>query len=277
VTPTSETPTRGTLLGTSVAIFLIRFFPTLANVLALLWLARTTPAAYYGRYQSFWVQWQVLHVLACLGLPTLVLTYPLAQLRWLRQAVQPGALAALGAWVLLLAGTFGAWQWWGSSPFAPWQAAGFLVLNVPIAVLEAYALVERQYRPVALVNGGYAVLFVISHALLVGHYFSSPQLMGCLLAGNVLRLAALARLATQDAPGLAPAALPWGAVCSHRLRTALNGGSISWRLISCCRLRYLPCTSMARLISRFCRCCWGRRVAHCCYTLASRPAPMRSG
>ena len=223
MTPTSETPTRGTLLGTSAAIFLIRFFPTLANVLALLWLARTTPAAYYGRYQSFWVQWQVLHVLACLGLPTLVLTYSQAQLRGLRRAVQPGALAALGAWVLVLAGTFGAWQWWGSSPFAPWQAAGFLVLNVPIAVLEAYALVQRQYRPVALVNGGYAALFVASHALLVGHYFSSPQLMGCLLAGNVLRLVALAGLATQDAPGLAPAAAqPWGAVRSLWLHTALN-------------------------------------------------------
>jgi O-antigen/teichoic acid export membrane protein len=223
VTPTPETPTRGTLLGTSAAIFLIRFFPTLASVLALVWLARTTPAAYYGRYQSFWVQWQVLHVVACLGLPTLVLTYPLAQLRSLVRAAQPGALAALGAWVLLLASVLGAWQWWGGSPFAPWQAAAFLVLNVPIAVLEAYALVQRQYRSMALVSVGYAALFVASHALLVGHYLSSPQLMGCLLAGNALRLVALARLATRATPGLASAvAYPWGAVRSLWLHTALN-------------------------------------------------------
>lgn len=223
MTPTPETPPRGTLLGTSAAIFLIRFFPNLASVLALVWLARTMPAAYYGRYQSFWVQWQVLHVGACLGLPTLVLVYPLAQLRGLLRAVRPGALAALGAWVLLLAGVLGAWQGWGGSPFTPWQAAVFLVLSMPIAVLEAYALVQRQYRPVALVSGGYAVLFVASHALLVGHYISSPQLMGCLLAGNVLRLAALAWLAGRTAPGLAPAvAQPWGAVRSLWLYTALN-------------------------------------------------------
>lgn len=223
MTPTPKTPTRGTLLGTSAAIFLIRFFPTLASVLALVWLARTMPAAYYGRYQSFWVQWQVLHVVACLGLPTLVLTYPLAQLRGLGRAAQPGALAALGCWVLLLAGVLGAWQWWGGSPFAPWQAAAFLVLNVPVAVLEAYALVQRQYRPVALVSAGYAALFLASHALLVGHYLSSPQLMGCLLAGTALRLAVLARLATRAVAGLAPAAAqPWGAVRRLWLHTALN-------------------------------------------------------
>lgn len=218
-----EAPTRNTLLGTSAAIFLIRFFPTLASVLALVWLARTTPAAYYGRYQSFWVQWQVLHVVACLGLPTLVLTYPAVQLRGLLRAVRPGHAAALGAWVLLLAGVFGAWQWAGGSPFAPWQAGAFLGLNVPIALCEAYALLHRRLRAVALISAGYATLFIASHALLVGHWLSSPQLLGCLLAGNALRLAALAGLAGRMAPGPAPAAAqPWGAVRSLWLHTALN-------------------------------------------------------
>ena len=223
MTPTPETPTRGTLLGTSAAIFLIRFFPTLASVLALVWLARTTPAAYYGRYQSFWVQWQVLHVVACLGLPTLVLTYPAAQLRGLLRAVRPGHVAALGAWVLLLAAVFEAWQWASSSPFAPWQAGAFLGLNVPVALLEAYALLHRRLRAVARISAGYAVVFSASHALLVGHLLSSPQLLGCQLAGNALRLAALAGLAARVAPGLAPAAArPGGTVRSLWLHTALN-------------------------------------------------------
>jgi O-antigen/teichoic acid export membrane protein len=222
VTPTPEAPTRGTLLGTSAAIFLIRFFPTLASVLALVWLARALPAATYGRYQSFWVQWQVLHVVACLGLPTLVLTYPLAQLRGLARAVRPGALAVLGAWVLLLAGVLGAWQWWGGSPFAPWQAAAFLALNVPIAILEAYALVQRQYRPVALVSVAYSAWFGASHAGLVQQWLSSPQLMGALLLGSALRLAALAGLARRAAPELAQPAPPWGTVRRLWLHTALN-------------------------------------------------------
>ena len=223
MTPTPETPTHGTLLGTSAAIFLIRFFPTLASVVALVWLARTTSPVYYGRYQSFWVQWQVLHVAACLGLPTLVLTYPLAQVRGLLRAARPAHLAGLAGWVLLLAGAFAGLQWWGGSPFAPWQAGVFLLLNVPVAVLEAYALVQRQLRPVALVSVGYATVFITSHTLLITHWLSSPQLLGWLLAANVLRLAALAWLASQAEPGLAPApAQPWGVVRSLWFHTALN-------------------------------------------------------
>lgn len=223
MTPTPEAPTRGTLLGTSAAIFLIRFFPTLASVVALVWLARATAPAYYGRYQSFWVQWQVLHVVACLGLPTLVLTYPLAQVRELVRAARPAHLAGLAAWVLGLASVFGALQWWGNSPFAPWQAGVFLLLNVPIAVLEAYALVQRQLRPVALIGVSYAALFVASHALLVGGWLSSPQLMGYLLGANALRLAALAGLASRPtpAPDVAPSPA-WGTVRHLWFHTALN-------------------------------------------------------
>jgi O-antigen/teichoic acid export membrane protein len=225
VTPTPEAPTRGTLLGTSAAIFLIRFLPTLASVLALVWLARTLPAATYGRYQSFWVQWQVLHVVACLGLPTLMLTYPPGQLRGLLRAGRPGWLAGLAGWVLLVAGVLAAGrQWWGGSPFAPWQAGLFLLLNVPVAVLEAEVLGQRQFRALALVSGGYAALFMVSHGLLVSHYLSSPQLMGCLLAGTGLRLAVLGGLASRAVPGPpSPApALAWPAVRRLWWHTALN-------------------------------------------------------
>lgn len=224
MTPTPEAPTRGTLLGTSAAIFLIRFLPTLASVVALVWLARATAPAYYGRYQSFWVQWQVLHVVACLGLPTLVLTYAPAQVRSLARAARPAHLAGLAGWVLLVAGVFAGVQWWRGSPFAPWQAGVFLLLNVPIAVLEAYALGQRRFRSLALVSGSYAAGFVGGHALLVGHYLNSPQLMGWLLVGNALRLAGLAGLASQPhLPGLAlgpPVA--WPRVRTLWVHTALN-------------------------------------------------------
>jgi O-antigen/teichoic acid export membrane protein len=218
VTPTPEAPTRSTLLGTSAAIFLIRFFPTLAGVVALVWLARTTTPAYYGRYQSFWVQWQVLHVVACLGLPTLVLTYPQSQLRGLVRAARAPYVCGLVGWIAIVASAFGGLQWASGSPFAPWQATAFLLVNVPIAVLEAYALVHRQFRQVALISVAYAALFIASHALLVG------QLLAGLLVGNVLRLVVLCRLAAGTAPTLAPVveAQPWNAVRSLWFHTALN-------------------------------------------------------
>jgi len=223
VTPTPSGPTRGTLLGTSAAIFLIRFFPTLASVVALVWLARGTPPAYYGRYQSFWVQWQVLHAVACLGLPTLVLTYPAARLRGLVQAARPAHLAGLAGWICVVASVFVGAQWWGGSAFAPWQAGLFLLLNVPVAILEAHALAQRQLRAVALVSVGYAGLFVLSHRLLVKQVISSEQLMACLLLASALRLASLGYLAQRGAAAPAPAEpLAWPVVRSLWAHMAFN-------------------------------------------------------
>jgi O-antigen/teichoic acid export membrane protein len=223
VTPTPSVPTHGTLLGTSAAIFLIRFFPTLASVVALVWLARGTAPAYYGRYQSFWVQWQVLHVVACLGLPTLVLTYPVAGLRALALASRPRHWAGLAGWVGLVASGFAGAQWWGGSAFGPWQAGLFLLLNVPVAILEAYVLGQRQLRAAAVVSVGYAGLFVLSHGLLVKGIVSSAQLLACLLLASALRLAALGCLVRRSpaAPALAEP-LAWPAVRSYWAHTAFN-------------------------------------------------------
>jgi O-antigen/teichoic acid export membrane protein len=221
--PKPEAPTPGTLLGTSAAIFLIRFFPTLASVVALVWLARTLPAAYYGRYQSFWVQWQVLHAVACLGLPTLVLTYAGARVRGLWRAARQVHRAALVGWVLLLAGGFSGLQWWGGSAFAPWQAGLFLLLNVPVAVLEAYALGRRQFRPVAVISVGYAGLFVLAHGLLVSRAIGSEQLLVTLLLASGLRLVALAYLARRGLVITDPLeAMGWPTVRRHWAHTAFN-------------------------------------------------------
>ena len=197
--------------------------PTLASVVALVWLARTTSPAYYGRYQSFWVQWQVLHVVACLGLPTLVLASPPARLRGLALALRArAAVAGLAGWVLAVAGGFAGLQAWVGSPFAPWQAGAFLLLGVPVAVLEAGALVQRRFAALAWLSATYAGVFGLSHALLAGHWLASQQLMNWLLMTNALRLAALAYLASPFAGAAPPAPLDWPALRSFWAHTALN-------------------------------------------------------
>ncbi|MCA8831888.1 polysaccharide biosynthesis C-terminal domain-containing protein [Hymenobacter sp. BT728] len=220
--PKPGAPTRSTLLGTSAYLFLIRFFPTLASVAALVWLARHTPAAWYGRYQSFWVQWQVLHVVACLGLPTLVLTYPAATVAALGRQLRPKHWAALAGWAGLCAGGLVLAQYATGSVFAGWQSGAFLLLNVPVAVLEAYVLLGRQFRSAALVSIAYAGLFALSHVLLVANLLGSEQLMNLLLLGNGLRLLALARLAQrQFQHSQSPAELPAGRQ-NLWVHTALN-------------------------------------------------------
>jgi O-antigen/teichoic acid export membrane protein len=216
-------PTSSTLLGTSAHIFIIRFLPALASVAAVVWLSRYTTPAYYGRYQRFWVQWQVLHVVACLGLPTLVLTYPPAAIGGVVRKVSRQAGPWLLGWVLLVATGFAAMQAWAGSPFAPWQAGAFLLLNVPVAVLEAYVLGQRQLPPIAVVSACYAGLFGLAHALLVGHWLSSEQLMHWLLVGSALRVGALGYLARRAAYVPTPAvSVAWRAVWSLWGHTALN-------------------------------------------------------
>jgi O-antigen/teichoic acid export membrane protein len=114
-------------------------------------------------------------------------------------------------------------QWRGGSVFAPWQAGLFLLVNVPVAILEAYALGQRQLRAVALVSVGYAGLFILSHGLLVGRVFSSEELMTCLLLAGALRLATLGYLVRRSPAAMVPdEPLAWPAVRSLWVHTAFN-------------------------------------------------------
>ncbi|RSK51044.1 hypothetical protein EI291_01635 [Hymenobacter rigui] len=198
VMPKPGAPTRSTLLGTSASIFLIRFFPTLASVVALVWLSRSIDPIWYGSYQGFWVQWQVAHVVACLGMPTLMLTYSKGQVHaFLRRLTGLHWLGAI-AWICLCAKGLMLAQHDDMALFPGWQPALFLVLNVPVAVLEAYALLGRQFRAVVLVSGLYAGLFVLSHGLRAIPLIGFSNLMNLLLLGSGLRLLALALLARQQ-------------------------------------------------------------------------------
>jgi O-antigen/teichoic acid export membrane protein len=212
-----------TLLGNSTYIFLIRFFPSIVSVAALVWLSRHMAPAYYGRYQSFWVQWQVLQVVACLGIPTLMFSYPLAHLNGLIRGLQNKQVAYLGIWVMVVSIGFAMLQQYTHSPFKAWQASAFLLLSVPITIVEAYAMLGRQFQQVLLINVAYAGLFGVSHGFLVGGLLSTEQLMEWLLAGNLLRLGALAGLVWRYYQRVQPVApVHLHTVRSFWAHTALN-------------------------------------------------------
>ncbi|TGE09853.1 polysaccharide biosynthesis protein [Hymenobacter fodinae] len=129
----------------------------------------------------------------------------------------------LSAWVILVAGAFVALQAYTNSPFAPWQPGAFLLLSVPAALLEAYAMLGRQFRALGLLSVAYAGVFMLGHVWLVGQVLSSQQLLNMLLAANVLRVAALGRLATQQFQREAAVApLSFGTVRQLWVHTALN-------------------------------------------------------
>ncbi len=197
-----------TLLGNSAYIFLIRLFPALAAFIALILFSRHMPPEFYGKYQTFWVQWQVLNTLACLGLPALIFTYPLAHITGLIRSLFLKRKFLLIACQMLCAIAF-AWLQMhsGKGLFPPVPCALFLLCSALTALAEAYLLPARIFRYVALVSGAYAMVFIAAHWLFIRQQINTEGLLLTLLLAGAVRLLLLlvkARLVYQstikDAP-----------------------------------------------------------------------------
>lgn len=181
-----------TLLGNSAYIFLIRFFPSLASLMALVLFSRYTEPAFYGRYQAFWVQWQVLNTVACLGLPALIFTYPLSHVTGLIRGLNAGQKARFIGWFVLVAAAFALLQLAnGYALFHPVLIAVFLWISTLISLVEAYLMLGRRFNQVALISCLYSVLFMVVHWLFIKEELSLELLFMILIAGNMLRLAYL--------------------------------------------------------------------------------------
>ena len=196
--PRPEQNTKRTLLTNSAYIFLIRFFPALATLAAMILLSRNTTGDFYGRYQHFWVQWQVLNAITCLGLPALLLTYAAANVRSLIAGLDRQKWLLLFLWLLVCSTLFGLQQWNGDAVFNPWMAALFLLLNVPVAILEAYLMIARRFPAIIAGSLLYAIVFIAGHWLFVQSQWSFPALAYSLIIASLLRVILLAVAAVNN-------------------------------------------------------------------------------
>ena len=62
-------------VSNSFFIFITRFFPSLANLLVLVWYSRNLSEVDYGNYQLFWIQLYVIYPLISFGLHNVIVTY----------------------------------------------------------------------------------------------------------------------------------------------------------------------------------------------------------
>jgi O-antigen/teichoic acid export membrane protein len=181
--------TRSTLLGHSAAIFLIRLAPALASFIALVLLSRYTEADFYGRYQAFWVQWQVLNTIACLGLPTLIFTYPLEKVTGLIRGLKRYEASALLGWMLAIAVVMAMLHYTiGDSLFHPLLAGMFLLISVLVVLAEAYLMLGRKFQAVSIISTLYALYFITAHWLFIRHRLDVRQLFILIVSGATLRL-----------------------------------------------------------------------------------------
>ncbi len=99
------------LLSNSFFIFIIRFFPSMANLLVVIWYSKHLPQELYGNYQHFWIQMNVIYPLACFGIHVLAITYSKGFLMNILNRINAKHYTLYGLWVVALSAVFAMLQY----------------------------------------------------------------------------------------------------------------------------------------------------------------------
>lgn len=176
-----------TIIGNSFLIFLIRFFPSLATVLVVIFFSRNLEQSVYGQYQDFWVQLLLLSAVGMLGIPAFVLTYTPAFVSQLSNKLSGRHYAYLFLWMAGVATVFTLLQINDSrlSWFVPFS---FFIIYSLNAILESVLIVFRKFSFLLWVNVFYTLVFLALHYGVIGGEFSINDLFMYLLAPGILKL-----------------------------------------------------------------------------------------
>ena len=142
---------KNTLTGNSFFIFIIRFFPSLANLLVMIWYARHLSGDVYGHYQNFWVALYVISSLICLGIHVLIITYSPAFVVKLLKNVTAGQYALYVAWGVILSSLFALLQYrYVHLSFI--VSFVFLLCFAFAVLLESFLIVFGNYKSLVVIN-----------------------------------------------------------------------------------------------------------------------------
>ncbi|MFI5196968.1 MAG: lipopolysaccharide biosynthesis protein [Chitinophagales bacterium] len=170
----------------SFFIFIIRFFPSLANLLVMIWYSKRLAIADYGDYQHFWIQLNVIFPLACFGIHVLIVTYSPGFILNLAGKVNVKHYALYALWVIMLGVVFAAMQCYSLNivPAIPF----FFLLSYSLSfILESVLIVFRKFQSLVIINILYATAYCVIHWYVLAHGFSLQALFTYLLLITVLR------------------------------------------------------------------------------------------
>lgn len=147
-------------LGHSLLIFLIRFFPSLANILVVIFFSQNLPEETYGSYQNFWVQLYVISTIACLGLPSLVITYAKDVIAAMLRQMKVVQYVFLLLWVVATAGVFAFLQFDYVGALLPLL---FMIAYAVSMIAESILIVFHKFRGLVSLNFLYTAAFCLLH------------------------------------------------------------------------------------------------------------------
>jgi O-antigen/teichoic acid export membrane protein len=174
-------------VSNSFFIFIMRFFPSLANLLVIVWYSRNLPPALYGGYQLFWIQLFVIYPFICFGIHSLIVTYSRNMLANILSRFTARHYLLFGSWVFLLSVIFGWLQ--HSTNDVGFVTSLLFILTFSISLItEALLVVFRKYGLVSLTGFIYALAFCAVHWFALKGAFSLQFVFSSLLIFNLLRL-----------------------------------------------------------------------------------------
>ena len=190
-------PGNNGLFSNSLLIFIIRFFPSLANLLVVIWYSRHLAQDVYGNYQHFWIQLNVFCPLACIGIHVLGITYPPGFIINLLRSIKAKQYALYAFWVVTIGCIFALLQ--GNVMHIAFLVPFLFLLCYTLAtIFESLLIVFRNYNSLVIVNVIYSVLFFGIHWFVLNSQFSLETVFSYLLILTVLRLCIYAGIAISN-------------------------------------------------------------------------------
>ena len=181
----SQQAGNSSFVANSFFIFLVRFFPSLANILIIIVFSRYLAKADYGIYQNFWVRLSVLSTVACLGLQAFLVTYKPALVATFIRKLSARSVWFLVVWISMCAVIFATLQaehFYWLLPFI------FLVVYSLSTIIEAVLITFRSFNFLVIVNLLYTLLFCAVHWLFISQGWSIGLLFVSILVLTGLKL-----------------------------------------------------------------------------------------
>lgn len=177
------------IVGSSIRIFIIRFFSTLASLITMVFFSHQLAPKYYGAYQNFWTQLTVASSIGCLGLGLLIFNFPADTLRHLIKRLKPLYYYSYFALLIAIGLIFTISHHAGDQVGLSGAALSFfffLAYTVCI-LLEAFLIMLRKFSLLTFSSIMYALAFVGSAVYTFYHGFELKTFIACLLPFLCLR------------------------------------------------------------------------------------------
>lgn len=172
-------------IGNSILIFLVRVFPSLANLLIVIFFSRMLDKDAYGIYQNFWVNVFLLSTLASLGVQSFVVTYAAPKVASLLKSLRSKSYLFITIWIVGLGLLFSYLQK-DSVGLDIITASIFLIIYSLGIILEALLTVFKRFKLLLWVSFLHTGLFIALHYMYLHGSFDIKMLfVGLLLIGAI--------------------------------------------------------------------------------------------